>query len=142
MKHLQIAFLVFASVMFSARATAEGPGPSRLPVVLSRSPAKYPKALMKTGQQGKAVVEFIVTTNGDVVQPHVINDCDPLFAQAAIACVLKWKFTPGIRDGHLVNTRMSVPIEFQLPNENPQNEAAHLTTTAGPPTAGQEARQP
>jgi hypothetical protein len=37
---------------------------------------------------------------------------------------------------------MSVPIEFQLPNENPQNEAAQSTTTAGPPTAGQEARHP
>jgi iron complex outermembrane recepter protein len=92
--------------------------------------------LRKAGQEGKAIVEFIVTTNGDVVDAHVINDCDPLFARAAIAAVLKWKFSPGMRDGRIVNTKMSAPIEFQLPSQTEPNKPPRPTPASATPPVG------
>ena len=36
----------------------------------------------------------------------------------AVRAVSKWKFKPGRRGGKAVNTRMSVPIVFNLDSEN------------------------
>jgi len=70
--------------------------------------------LAKAGVTGEVIVEFIVTASGNVAEPHVVNQCHPEFARAAIEAVLASKYKPGILDGRPVNSRVRVPIVFDL----------------------------
>ncbi len=60
------------------------------------------------------MVAFIVNTKGEVVDAIAIRATNAAFAEAAVRAVLQWKFKPGMKNGRLVNTRMQVPIIFQL----------------------------
>jgi protein TonB len=43
-----------------------------------------------------------------------MNSTHREFDFPAVQAVSKWKFKPGRRGGHVVNTRMSVPIQFNI----------------------------
>lgn len=79
-----------------------------------RTPPQYPYALRSKGVQGEAVVECVVTAQGEVTGVTVIRCTDPLFGEAAVAAVSQWKFNPGMKGGVPVATRMQVPIAFSL----------------------------
>jgi protein TonB len=57
-------------------------------------------------------VEFIVSTEGRVVNPVVVHTTASGFEEAALTGVAKWRFRPGWKGGRKVNTRMAVPIVF------------------------------
>lgn len=84
------------------------------PVPIERARPQYPFDLRKANITGQVIVEFIVTTKGDVVNAFALRFTHPGFAPAAVAAVLKWKFKPGIKNGRPVNTRLQVPIVFTL----------------------------
>ncbi len=89
----------------------------RAPVPKSQARPQYPLAQRRSGIQGEAVVDFIVSTNGDVQNAYAVHSSQREFEKAAVEAVSKWKFRPGIKYGHAVNTHMQVPIVFTL-NEN------------------------
>lgn len=74
----------------------------------------YPTKLRKNKVSGEAVVDFIVDVKGNVQRAYAIRSTHPEFAEAAVACVSKWKFDPGEKGGRPVNTHMQVPIVFQI----------------------------
>jgi len=80
---------------------------------------QYPFELRKAGVVGRAVIEFIVDTQGDVRNARVVSCTHDEFGEAALAAVSKWKFKPGIKDGRAVNTRLQAPLEFTLNDESP-----------------------
>ncbi len=84
------------------------------PIAVSRTAPTYPFALRRHGVQGEAVIEFIVTTKGNVVDAHVLRATEPEFGGAALAAVERWRFRPGKVEGRPVNVRMQVPIVFAL----------------------------
>jgi TonB family protein len=58
-------------------------------------------------------VDFICDTKGHVQKAHVvISSGSSELDQAAVAGVSKWIFKPGMKDGHPVNVRIEVPINF------------------------------
>ncbi len=61
---------------------------------------------------GRVYIIFIVNKQGRVEQPKVQQSDDPVFNQAALNAVKKWKFEPGKRGGKPVRFRMRVPIAF------------------------------
>lgn len=76
---------------------------------------KYPAEAQKTKAQGRVVIQFIVDTEGNIIEPKVIQSVDPLLDAEAIrltAIMPKWK--PGMQRGQAVNVKYMVPIVFRL----------------------------
>jgi periplasmic protein TonB len=82
---------------------------------VSVNPA-YPYEMSRAGINGTVVVEFIISSNGDVSQAQIVRSSNREFETPALQAVLKWKFKPGRKGGRAVNTRASQLIEFNLDN--------------------------
>lgn len=74
----------------------------------------YPAAMKLTKTDGKVVVEFIVDTTGRVRDARVVSSTHQAFADLAVASVAAWRFLPGNKNGKPVNTRMQLPVIFQM----------------------------
>lgn len=74
----------------------------------------YPADARRLGIDGTVNVAFVVDETGRVVSPQVINCTDPVFVDAALRAVAKWRFEPGRHLGRLVRFRMAVPIVFRI----------------------------
>lgn len=77
----------------------------------------FPPALKREVLTATVVVEFIVNTRGKVSDVYVVDSSYRGFEDAAIAGVSRWQFRPGIKTGRAVNTRMRVPLIFQVIEE-------------------------
>lgn len=74
----------------------------------------YPYEMSRAGINGNVVVEFIISSNGDVTQAQIVRSSNREFEVPAMQAVLKWKFKPGRKGGRAVNVRASQLIEFNL----------------------------
>lgn len=73
----------------------------------------YPARAMRNGESGEVVVQVEIDTGGrptrvDVVQSSRSRDLD----RAAVRAVQRWQFSPAIRNGQPVSSRVLVPIQF------------------------------
>ena len=84
------------------------------PVPIEMALPQYPFKLRQANITGKVIVEFVVTTKGDVANAFAVRSIHRGFDTAAIAAVLRWKFKPGSNQGRVVNTRMHIPAIFKL----------------------------
>ena len=76
---------------------------------------KYPTIAQENGVQGRVIVQFVVTKEGNIKEPVVANGVDPyLDAEAlrVIKAMPKWK--PGKQRGKEVNVKYTLPIHFRL----------------------------
>jgi len=85
---------------------------------LAMLPPQYPPAALMRGTEGWVRVLFLVTEEGLVEDPVVI-EAEPknVFNNAATAAVSRWRFRPVIRDGEPVAVRAQVKVDFDLPDE-------------------------
>jgi RNA polymerase sigma factor (sigma-70 family) len=83
------------------------------PVAIDQLPPKYPPEYQKTGREGDVLVDFVVGTDGSVINPSVISSSDRGFEPSAVEAVSQWLFQPGQKDGDVVNTHMQVPIAYR-----------------------------
>lgn len=74
----------------------------------------YPPSLKHEVHAAELILEFIVDSQGRVLNVVVMQSSHHGFDYAAISGVERWKFRPGMRAGRKVNTRMRVPINFRL----------------------------
>jgi len=88
------------------------------PVPKFQARPQYPFEMRRAGISGEVLVDFIVDTNGEVRNPFAAHSSQREFEAAAVQAVGKWKFRPGRKNGHSVNTHMQVPIVFTLNEEN------------------------
>lgn len=77
----------------------------------------YPFEMRRAGINGEVLVAFIVDSNGDVREAYAVRSTQREFEAAAIQAVSKWKFRPGKKGGRNVNTKMNVPIVFNISAE-------------------------
>lgn len=82
-----------------------------------QGPPNYPFEMRRAGVSGEVTVAFIVSSNGDVVEAYAIKSTQREFEAPAVQAVMKWKFRPGRKGGRAVNTKMAVPIVFNLNDE-------------------------
>ena len=87
------------------------------PVARFQARPQYPYEMRRQKIGGEAVVDFIIDTNGEVVNAYAIRSSRVEFEAAAVQAVSKWRFKPGRKGGRDVPTHMQVPIVFTL-NEN------------------------
>ncbi len=78
---------------------------------------QYPFEMRRAGISGDVLVAFIVSSAGDVVDAYAVKSSQREFESPAVQAVLKWKFRPGRKGGRAVNTKMQVPIVFNLSDE-------------------------
>jgi protein TonB len=74
----------------------------------------YPISMRREGLSATVSVEFVVDSQGRVLEPVVFDSTHHAFDEAALAGVAKWKFRPGLKAGAKVNVRMRVPIVFKV----------------------------
>lgn len=75
----------------------------------------YPDSAKLNGIQGKVVVRFYVTNEGNVTGHEVIRTVNPeLDAEAMRVIKTITRFEPGYRDGKAVTVFYEVPISFVL----------------------------
>jgi len=98
----------------------------------------YPAAMRRSNMVGEVVVNFIVDTDGNVESPQIVRSNNPGFEQAALDCVLLWKFKPCLKNGKPVNTRTQVPIVFHLGD----NDDVRTAYTTPQPSKKQTAKMP
>jgi protein TonB len=84
----------------------------RVPEPILQPAPLYPIAMRRDSVTATVRVEFIVSTEGRVVNPVVVHTTASGFEEAALTGVAKWRFRPGWKGGRKVNTRMAVPIVF------------------------------
>ena len=76
---------------------------------------KYPVEAMNKKEQGKVIVQFIVSENGEVSEPKIIRSVSPALDKEACRIVLAMpKWNPGKLKGKPVAVRYMLPISFRL----------------------------
>ena len=93
---------------------------------------KYPAAAQQAKIQGRVTIQFIVNTEGNIINPRVLRSAAPLLDAEAIRLTTimpKWK--PGMQRGQAVNVKYTVPIMFRLqePEKSPAVQNATVTPT-------------
>ena len=76
---------------------------------------KYPVEAHKNGIQGRVIVSFVITDEGDIEEPVVLRGVDPLLDAEALRLIKmmpKWK--PGKQRGKAVNVKFTLPVQFRL----------------------------
>lgn len=76
---------------------------------------KYPAAAQEKGVQGRVIIQFVITKEGDIVNPNVVRGVDPTLDAEALRVIKmmpKWK--PGKQRGQAVNVKYTVPVTFRL----------------------------
>lgn len=75
----------------------------------------YPSLARKRGWQGKVVLEVVILMDGSVEQVRLHSGSGfTLLDKAAIASVGQWRFSPEMRDGKAVPSKVLVPVNFSL----------------------------
>jgi protein TonB len=77
----------------------------------------YPSTAVANAEQGTVGVDVEVDASGKASHPKLVtssgyNDLD----DAGIAAALTWKYVPAMRNGVPEEERMTVGVNFQLPN--------------------------
>jgi protein TonB len=85
------------------------------PVLVQRVIPDYPRHARRSGTEGEVVLEVVVDRRGRVARQVRVLDSAPLFDDAAIDAVRRWRFRPA-RDarGTAVAVVMEVPLRFVL----------------------------
>ena len=84
------------------------------PVARVQPQPAFPYEMSRAGISGDVVVEFIISSNGDVLDTRIVRSSHREFEIPAMQAVQKWKFKPGRKGGRPVNVRASQLIEFNL----------------------------
>lgn len=75
----------------------------------------YPAKAVEDCIQGRVVVKFVVTTDGDVANVEVVRGVDPLLDAEAVRVVKRLNgFTPGVLNGKKVNVWYLLPVTFRM----------------------------
>lgn len=117
------------SVQAPAAQTAAAPAPDPRKVWDLRDLDSPPRAIVQTAPQypegmrarridGEAEIAFIVDRDGTVLDAYAIRATTPEFAEAALAAVRSWHFSPPRRGGKPVRVRLQVPIHFSVSGTN------------------------
>ncbi len=78
---------------------------------------KYPTVSAEQGVQGKVVIQFVVGTEGEILNPVVVRGVDPYLDKEAVRVISsmpRWK--PGMQRGKAVRVKYTVPVVFKLQN--------------------------
>ena len=96
-----------------------------LPELLDNLPLVYPRMSAKLGEQGIVFVKVFISLTGEPlkVELHTSSGFERL-DKSGMEAAMRWRYTPGKRDGVAVPMWFVMPITFNLKKE--QNEKPNL----------------
>ena len=107
------------------QTTAEKPWPPdgvvrlgqgiKAPRLLKEFKPRYTPEAMQAGIEGTVTLEAVVKTDGTVGEVRVTRSLDREFGldDEAVACVRKWEFAAGTRDGVAVPVLVEIEMSFK-----------------------------
>ncbi|HVU35050.1 MAG TPA: energy transducer TonB [Opitutaceae bacterium] len=78
---------------------------------------EYPVNLWRKHVRGQAVIGFVVSETGRVLEPKISSATDPAFGDSALEAARMWRFLPRVRNGKTVATPVEMPFAFVPPGE-------------------------
>ena len=66
-----------------------------------------------TDQIGNVIVEFVISKDGKVIQPEIVDTFNITFNAVILDKVRQMKFTPPLQNGEPVEVRYKLPIAFR-----------------------------
>jgi protein TonB len=94
-------------------------GQNSTPKPLVRVEPIYPRMAKAQGITGSVVVEFTITTTGEVENIQIIKaDPEDVFEEAVEQALAQWQFSPQLEQGVAVARRARQMIRFNLNNGN------------------------
>lgn len=76
---------------------------------------KYPLEAVKNKEQGHVVVQFIISEEGEVMEPKIIRSVSPSLDKEALRVLSSMpKWNPGKANGKPVAVRYMLPVSFKL----------------------------
>ena len=78
---------------------------------------KYPAESTARNEQGKVIIQFVISKSGEVMMPKVVKSVTPLLDNEALRVVSSMPaFIPAEHEGKNVASRLTLPIAFKLNN--------------------------
>ncbi len=74
----------------------------------------YPAMAMSAGIEGRVIVQFTISREGNVLNPFIVRGIGGGCDEEAIRAVKEAKFRPGMQRGRAVQVRYTLPITFKL----------------------------
>lgn len=87
------------------------------PVPVRKVDPKYPTSLINAHVEGEVVLYAIIRADGSIDSIQVLKSLDPQLDRNAIEAVVRWKFSPAMRDGTPVDIETVIHIPFKPPSE-------------------------
>ncbi len=131
-------FLLQAGVA-SAQATPSAVTP---PVVVRHVDPIYPANELASSKHGDVNVLMTIDTEGHVSSAEVAASTDPDLDASALEAARQWQFTPAMRDGVAIPSRIRVPFHFAPPAPDPVVEPAASDLAVAGNTAHEPPRDP
>lgn len=82
------------------------------PKVLEGKRPEYPEAEAEHREKGFVSVICTIGVDGKLVGVEIEEMTNPAFAYEAVRAVLKWRWTPAMKNGHPVLGKLRVPMHF------------------------------
>ena len=82
------------------------------PVLLVKVEPPYPQAARRAGLGGRVTLRAVIAEDGTVESVAVFGSTNPLFDDAAVDAVSKWRYRPALMNGRPVRVYFSVVVNF------------------------------
>lgn len=89
-------------------------GPAAMMKYLNNN-IRYPTIAQENGIEGRVIVQFVVNSDGSIVDANVVRSVDPFLDKEALRVINsmpKWK--PGKQRGKSVRVKYTLPVMFRL----------------------------
>lgn len=84
---------------------------------------EYPAEALKKKIEGEVKLALKINARGVVEEAQVLEAKPPgVFEASARAVFLAARFAPAVKDGHSVQTRIVIRVEYRLPPEKPKKK--------------------
>ena len=89
-----------------------------------RNNIRYPQEAQKAGIQGRVIIQFIVSKDGNITDAEVVESVDPQLDAEGLRLIKnmpRWK--PGMRKGQAIRVKQTLPIRFAFTktSDKPEN---------------------
>ncbi len=105
-------------------------GPQEMPQLKKKVEPAYPEVLKRAGIEGEVMVKATISENGKVDKAEAVKASKPEFAEASLAAIKQWEFTPAQKDGKAVKAEVFVPFRFKLGDKVSRAESAEVKKLA------------
>ncbi len=96
----------------ASSAQAPPAGDVKAPVVMNHVDAVYPPSALATREHADVVLAVTVDADGHVSKVDVFQSGGSDLDEAAIVAARQWTFTPALKDGKPLASRIRVPFHF------------------------------